>query len=141
RTYFALPNKEGQRLPVELEEWLKRSKRGGKAPISHDGFEVEKDRKRLSVKLAEERVDQVLLLLTEHESIFSSPLLKRLGLTEREGEVLHWLAEGKSNPEIAIILGMSPRTAGKHVEHIFEKLGVESRAAALLYVMEIMGKI
>lgn len=79
--------------------------------------------------------------MTESETIFSAPLLDRLGLTEREGEVLHWLAEGKSNPEIGIILGASPRTVGKHVEHIFEKLGVQSRAAALLYVMETLGRI
>jgi DNA-binding CsgD family transcriptional regulator len=62
-------------------------------------------------------------------------------LTEREGQVLHWLAEGKSNPEIAVILGASPRTVGKHVEHVFSKLGVESRTAALLCIMEILGKI
>jgi DNA-binding CsgD family transcriptional regulator/pSer/pThr/pTyr-binding forkhead associated (FHA) protein len=132
------------RLPAELEDWLQRqrpvSKHKSSSP-AREIFSVEKNRKRLSVKIAEESPDQLLLLLTEHESIFSPPLLARLGLTEREGEVLHWLAEGKSNPEIAIILGASPRTVGKHVEHIFEKLGVESRTAALLCVMEILGKI
>jgi len=132
------------RLPLALEDWLQRQRRDSKTKSpspAREIFSVEKNRKRLSVKIAEESPDQLLLLLTEHESIFSAPLLSRLGLTEREGEVLHWLAEGKSNPEIAIILGASPRTVGNHVEHIFEKLGVESRTAALLYVMEILGKI
>lgn len=51
-------------------------------------------------------------------------------LTDREGEVLLWVARGKTNRDIADILGMSPRTVGKHMEHIFEKLGVETRTAA-----------
>ncbi|KRB67962.1 response regulator transcription factor [Noviherbaspirillum sp. Root189] len=51
-------------------------------------------------------------------------------LTPRETEVLSWLAKGKTNRDIADILGMSPRTVNKHLEHIFVKLGVETRAAA-----------
>ena len=51
-------------------------------------------------------------------------------LTPRETEVLTWLARGKTNRDIADILGMSHRTVNKHLEHIFEKLGVETRAAA-----------
>jgi len=51
-------------------------------------------------------------------------------LTARESEVLLWVARGKTNRDIADILGMSPRTVNKHLEHIFEKLGVETRAAA-----------
>lgn len=51
-------------------------------------------------------------------------------LTAREGEVLLWVSRGKTNRDIADILGMSPRTVNKHLEHIFEKLGVETRTAA-----------
>jgi DNA-binding response OmpR family regulator len=51
-------------------------------------------------------------------------------LTPRETEVLGWLAKGKTNRDIADILGMSHRTVNKHLEHIFEKLGVETRTAA-----------
>lgn len=51
-------------------------------------------------------------------------------LTPRETEVLSWLAKGKTNRDIADILGMSHRTVNKHLEHIFEKLGVETRSAA-----------
>jgi DNA-binding CsgD family transcriptional regulator len=54
------------------------------------------------------------------------------GLSRREVEVADWLLEGKTNSEIAIILGMSARTAEKHVEHILGKLGVENRTAAAL---------
>lgn len=51
-------------------------------------------------------------------------------LTKREAEVLHWLGEGKRNSEIAHVLGISPRTVGRHCENLFAKLGVESRHAA-----------
>ncbi len=51
-------------------------------------------------------------------------------LTPRETEVLSWVAKGKTNRDVADILGMSPRTVNKHLEHVFEKLGVETRAAA-----------
>ncbi|MBI2734033.1 MAG: DNA-binding response regulator [Aquabacterium sp.] len=56
--------------------------------------------------------------------------LSEASLTPRETEVLSWLAKGKTNRDIADILGMSHRTVNKHLDHIFEKLGVETRAAA-----------
>jgi DNA-binding CsgD family transcriptional regulator len=56
-------------------------------------------------------------------------------LTPRENEVLDWIARGKSNPEIATILGLSVRTIYKHVENIFAKLGLESRAQAMVRVL------
>jgi Response regulator containing a CheY-like receiver domain and an HTH DNA-binding domain len=58
------------------------------------------------------------------------------GLTEREAEVLRWVARGKTDPEIAIILGTRPRTIEKHVEHILAKLGVENRTTAALMAIE-----
>ena len=60
----------------------------------------------------------------------SSARLAEAALTPRETEVLSWLAKGKTNRDIGEILGTSPRTVNKHLEHIFEKLGVETRAAA-----------
>lgn len=58
----------------------------------------------------------------------------RAELTPRETEVLSWVAKGKSNREIAEILGISPRTVNKHLEHTFPKLGVETRAAAAVLI-------
>jgi DNA-binding CsgD family transcriptional regulator len=62
----------------------------------------------------------------------SAPLerLTSLGLTKREAEVLVWIARGKGNYEIGIILGTKRRTVSKHVEHILNKLNVENRTAA-----------
>jgi DNA-binding CsgD family transcriptional regulator len=54
------------------------------------------------------------------------------GLTPREREVLAWVAAGKSNAQIAAILGTMPRTVAKHLERVYEKLGVESRTAAAM---------
>jgi DNA-binding CsgD family transcriptional regulator len=54
-------------------------------------------------------------------------------LTQRETEVLKWVRQGKSNKEIAAILGIEPKTVAKHLERIFKKLGVENRTAAALY--------
>ncbi|CAG2129303.1 response regulator transcription factor [Cupriavidus plantarum] len=52
-------------------------------------------------------------------------------LTPREAEVMLWVARGKTNRDVAEILGMSPRTVNKHLEHVYEKLGVETRTAAV----------
>ena len=64
--------------------------------------------------------------------------LPSVNLTPRETEVLSWLAKGKTNRDIADILGMSHRTVNKHLEHIFEKLGVETRTAAAAMASRLM---
>jgi len=70
---------------------------------------------------------------------FESPKpLEALGLTPREAEVLFWVAQGKMNAEIGIILDASPATVKKHMEHILTKLEVENRAAASLRAMEVL---
>jgi DNA-binding CsgD family transcriptional regulator len=68
-----------------------------------------------------------------------SKSLHASGITPRESEVALWLAQGKTNPEIATILRTPVRTIEKHVEHILHKLGVDNRSAAALYVAEIIG--
>jgi len=60
-------------------------------------------------------------------------------LTPREAEVLSWLAKGKTNRDIGDILGLSPRTVNKHLEHIYEKLGVETRTAAVAAAGQLQG--
>ncbi len=60
----------------------------------------------------------------------SASRLATASLTPRETEVLSWIAKGKTNRDVGEILGMSPRTVNKHLEHVFEKLGVETRTAA-----------
>jgi len=71
---------------------------------------------------------------------FSShePLRVELGVTPREAEVLLWVSQGKSNGDIATILGMSEKTVKQHLGSVFQKLGVESRNAATLRALEIL---
>jgi DNA-binding NarL/FixJ family response regulator len=61
-----------------------------------------------------------------------------LGLTPRVAEVLLWVAQGKTNADIATILGISESTVKKHLLEIFEKLGVETRSAATLRALEVL---
>lgn len=70
----------------------------------------------------------------------SSRPLERLGLSPREAEVLLWAAQGKTNPEIATILGISEETVKKHMKEILSTLGVETRTAASLRALEILQK-
>jgi DNA-binding NarL/FixJ family response regulator len=57
-------------------------------------------------------------------------------LTAREAEVLYWVTQGKTNRDIGDILGTSPRTVHKHLEHVFGKLGVETRTAAAAMALQ-----
>jgi DNA-binding NarL/FixJ family response regulator len=75
--------------------------------------------------------DQWLFRLTERREGDAERLLaERHGLTSREAEVLVWISRGKQNREISEILHISPRTVNKHLEQVFEKMGVENRASA-----------
>jgi len=58
------------------------------------------------------------------------------GLTDREVEVLRLIARGRSNREVAALLVISPKTVGRHVENVYAKIGVSSRAAAAVWAME-----
>jgi DNA-binding NarL/FixJ family response regulator len=70
---------------------------------------------------------------------FSNPEpLRSLGLTQKEAEVLLWVAQGKSNGEVGLILGITEATVKKHLENIFAKLGVEKRGAASLIALEAL---
>jgi DNA-binding CsgD family transcriptional regulator len=77
----------------------------------------------------------------EYPSLFQPGSLKSMGLTERETEVLTWVAEGKSNRDVGIILGIESATVKKHLEHIFRKIGVETRTAAVAFVLRATRQI
>ncbi|WP_315781388.1 response regulator transcription factor [Bradyrhizobium sp. SZCCHNPS1003] len=72
----------------------------------------------------------LLRLAKESSGELPKQFSSAFGLTTREGEVLSWLSKGKTNRDIAQILGLSPRTVDKHLEQIYAKLGVENRTAA-----------
>ena len=97
----------------------------------------------IKIRLARRRVHQAEIAAAKagggFNPNFDSPKpLASLGLTPREAEVLLWVAQGKSNGDITIILGMAEKTVKKHLGNVFEKLGVESRNAATLRALEIL---
>jgi len=118
-------------LPDPIPQWLdqaRKGKAGSKATIMTALPGNDQLRLQFMGRLG---ANEFLLRLakdsgTETPAEFSS----ELGLTTREGEVLSWLAKGKTNRDIAQILGLSPRTIDKHLEQIYSKLGVENRTAA-----------
>jgi DNA-binding CsgD family transcriptional regulator len=140
--YFGARLTEGDTLPGRLFQWLEAETDlsqsaviGGSAKktVKRKPLVVEKEGKRLTIKLLHDCTtgDYVLCFTeTDPTAVFRS--LQGYGLSNRETEVLFWLSQGKTNFEVATILGMSKRTADKHLEHIFVKLGVETRAAAIV---------
>jgi len=75
------------------------------------------------------------LILRESRTALAVRQPAHPSLTRREREVLHWVALGKTNPDIGSILGASTRTVQKHMEHILQKLGVKTRTAAARYAV------
>ena len=107
-------------------QWLQAAAHGAPPPLALPAGQA------LSARhLGESGLAESMLLLSR-EPAGTAPTREQpdVALTPRETEVLSWLAKGKTNRDIADILGMSPRTVNKHLEHIFEKLGVETRTAA-----------
>jgi len=80
------------------------------------------------------------LMRFERKNVHRGPkALLALGLTAREAEVLYWITEGKTNPEIAIIVNASPDTVKKHAANIYAKLGVPTRTSAARCALSVLG--
>ncbi|MCI0546218.1 MAG: helix-turn-helix domain-containing protein [Candidatus Rokubacteria bacterium] len=125
----------GRHLPVQLERWLRAGDEIAAPPPPP--LVLRRGGKTLTVRpLAGS--DQRLLLLEEREALTDPAMLGQLGLTRREGELLVWLAQGKSNDAIATILGRSVRTVEKHLESVYRKLDVDSRTGAVARVLGLI---
>jgi DNA-binding CsgD family transcriptional regulator len=105
----------GADLPQTFTRWF---------PHSQRSLVCEQGAHRIVV----DRVDQTLLV--REEPVEAAKVAR---LTPREQQVLEWVAEGKTNAEIAQILVAAPGTVRKHLEHIYAKLGVHTRTAAAAY--------
>lgn len=89
--------------------------------------------------IAQYRENEVLIRLNEvNPAADEARLRAALNLTEREAEVLLWVSYGKSNGVISDILNISPRTVNKHLERIFEKMGIETRSAAAAIAIRLI---
>jgi len=116
-------------LPPSLLQWLEQAKAKGGSKSQAASLP---DNPQLRLYYMGETAPNEFLLRLSRESGTALPpeFTSELGLTTREGEVLAWLSKGKTNRDIAQILGLSPRTVDKHLEQIYAKLGVENRTAA-----------
>jgi DNA-binding CsgD family transcriptional regulator len=122
-------------LPAPFWHWIRQQLAGleaasrGLAPPPRP-LVAEDAAGRLTARLT--RVAPRTIVLLETERLAPPPnLAARFGLSRREAEVLGWVARGKRNEEVAAILSVRPRTVAKHLEHLFTKLGVDSRTAAV----------
>ena len=118
-------------LPDPVPQWLEAAqnrKAGSKAAAMASLPGNEQLRLQYMGKLGPNEF--LLRLAKDTSGDMPAEFSSELGLTMREGEVLSWLSKGKTNRDIAQILGLSPRTVDKHLEQIYSKLGVENRTAA-----------
>ncbi len=126
--------------PAPLLQWLENTLESlrqspSSAPLS---LGILHDSRRLSFSLHDQTADGewLLVLREENDAAQIEALLAAFPLTRKEAEVLYWVTQGKTSPDIGDILGSSPRTVNKHLEHVYEKLGVENRTAATKLALE-----
>ena len=159
RDYFG---SEGPFAPVPLTDWVRReaaARASGVAPLP---LVTARGGRRLTLELhamgetapgqaaaattaanADEAGDDEWLIVASeaNDAALLEAMMLGFKLTAREAEVLHWVARGKTNRDIGDILGTSPRTVTKHMEHILPKLGVETRTAAAGLVLGRLGRL
>ena len=128
--HFAAGGSEEMVLPELLREWLEQAQKG-KAGTKAQAASFPEHPELKLYYMGNAGPNEFLLRLAKDSSAgLPAEFSSELGLTTREGEVLSWLSKGKTNRDIAQILGLSPRTVDKHLEQIYAKLGVENRTAA-----------
>jgi DNA-binding CsgD family transcriptional regulator len=123
------PWPEALRRWIRQQAWAARPNESALSP--RQPLVLERGAGRLNVAFVPGRDGFGLLLLSQTQTApWPKGILRSLPLTEREQEVFRWICEGKTNPEIAVILGISRRTVDKHIEHLLGKLGLENRFQA-----------
>jgi DNA-binding CsgD family transcriptional regulator len=126
-------------LPAPVDGWLRRQGLTVDASVAPlRPLVVERDGRRLTIQILRDRRGP-FLLLSERKLRIGPADIVSLGLSPRETEVLAWLAHGKSNAEIAGILGLSPATIKHCLERVYGKLDVGTRAAATAVAVAAAG--
>ncbi len=129
---------EPARLPHLLADWLARCREEAGLGARSTTLTIA-GRRVLVEYCGEVEGGEYLLFCEPADTATEEPLARAFGLTPRESEVLRWVTAGKTNRDIGVILGMSPRTVTKHLEHVFAKLGVETRTAAASRALAVLG--
>ncbi len=123
-------------LKSELALWLKKTLQ------AKQRLKFEELEQPLAIEFIEERgTDDYLLKLVNLVEVPDEEILQNhFSLTQREAEVLCWIAQGKTNREIGQILDISPRTVNKHLEQVFDKVGVENRTTAASVAIRLIAE-
>jgi CheY-like chemotaxis protein/DNA-binding CsgD family transcriptional regulator len=123
-------------LPRQVIEWLQ----GRREDASAESLSLVTCESRLTLTRLAGDGQTITLLVRRQATVPDAAILAGMfGLTTREAEVLQWVALGKTNRDVGDILGMSPRTVDKHLQHVFAKLNVETRTAAASLVLKRLG--
>ncbi|MEX5217591.1 MAG: LuxR C-terminal-related transcriptional regulator [Nitrospira sp.] len=128
------------RLPQILHDWTRQQLAAlscpGHIPQPLSPLLICGPRRELKIMLVRD-TRNTFLFFQEKITSPQPDVLKRHGLTNREAEVLHLVTLGRTNPDIAELLGISPRTVQSLIQRIFDKLGVCTRTAAATRAMEL----
>jgi DNA-binding NarL/FixJ family response regulator len=131
RDYFAV---EHEQTPPRLIAWIGEAQQATREGREPPVLVADASRRLLASLHDPSRLghegEWLLVLHEENHAAAMESLVAAFRLTTREAEVLYWVTKGKTNKDIGDILGTSPRTVNKHLEHVFDKLGVETRTAA-----------
>ncbi|MEW6133135.1 MAG: response regulator transcription factor [Pseudomonadota bacterium] len=142
RDYFGV---EHEQTPPRLSAWIKEAQQA-KLENREPPVLVADPSRRLLATLHDpshlgHEGEWLLVLREDNHASSIGALMNAFRLTLREAEVLYWVSKGKTNKDIGEILGTSPRTVNKHLEHVFEKLGVETRTAAANLAMSKVASV
>lgn len=118
--------------PHEVLSWITKAYQEDDTGQTLEPLIIIQSAKRLTLSPADLTSDEQWMIVLREESDVAQieALMHLFKLTKRESEVLYWTIKGKTSRDIGDILGSSPRTVNKHLEHVFVKLGVETRTAA-----------
>jgi DNA-binding CsgD family transcriptional regulator len=137
--YFGTRWVDRSALPPPVDDWLRSHGRAAGFSLRPlQPLVAEGDGRRLTVQFVRSH-DGLFLLLSERKLRIAPADIASLGLSPRETEVLAWLAHGKSNAEIAGILGLAPATVKHCLERLYGKLDVNTRAAATAVAVATAG--
>ncbi len=123
-------------LPDTVRHWLKRSGSAGN-PADADASQLVSDRPgyQLRIRLCPLKDGRAILLTQESPSADQQLSAQNFGFTRREQQVAQRISQGDSIAQVAAGLAISQRTAQKHLERVFRKLGVNSLAAACVKLL------
>lgn len=140
KVYLGCHGEVAGELPPRLKSWLAAVRTRRPFPVQAGqrlAIAVDRPQGRLHIEVSEQATNGMRVLVIHEEKGWRDFYrLHALRLTEREIEVLFWISQGKSDGDIATILGMASKTVGKHLENILLKLAAHNRTAAAVRAVE-----